>query len=111
MAQVDLKRLVSRLHKNTRDALEAAVGLCVARTNYHVEVEHWLIKLLEGTNSDIVVLLRQLGVDLSRLTTDLTQAIDGFRTGSSRQPALSPDVVKLIREAWLMASINDDSPV
>src|SRR3954468_5483496 len=99
MAHVDLKGLVGRLNKTTHDALEAAVGLCVARTNYHVEVEHWLIKLLEGTNTDIVVLLRQLDVDISRLTTDLTRAIDGFRTGSSRQPALSPDVVRLIREA------------
>src|SRR5215217_6469008 len=111
MAHVDLKRLVSRLNKTTRDALEAAVKLCVTRTNYHVEVEHWLFTLLEGTNTDMVVLLRQAGVDLSRLTADLTQAIDGFRTGSSRQPALSPDVVRLVREAWLMASINDDSPV
>ena len=103
MAHVDLKQLVGRLNKATRDALEAAVGLCVARTNYHVEVEHWLFKLLEGSNTDFVVLLRQLGVDHSRLAADLQRAIDGFRTGSSRQPALSPDVVHLMREAWLIA--------
>ena len=32
---------------STRGALEAAVALCVTRTNYNVEIEHWLLKLLE----------------------------------------------------------------
>jgi type VI secretion system protein VasG len=106
MAHVDLKQLVSRLNSTTKSALEGAVGLCVSRTNYHVEIEHWLLKLLEGSNTDFVVLLRQFGVDHSRLLRDLTSAIDGFRTGNSREPALSPDLVQLIREAWLIASIN-----
>ena len=106
MAHVDLKQLVSRLNPTTKGALEGAVGLCVSRTNYHVEIEHWLMKLLEGSNTDLVVLLRQFGVDHSRLLRDLTSAIDGFRTGNSREPALSPDLVQLIREAWLIGSIN-----
>ena len=71
MAHVDLKQLVSRLNTTTRGALEAAVGLCVSRTNYHVEIEHWLLKLLEGSNTDFVVLLRQFGVDHSRLPARL----------------------------------------
>jgi type VI secretion system protein VasG len=106
MAHVDLKALVSRLNDSARTALEAAVLLCVSRTNYHVEVEHWLMKLLEGANTDFVVLLRQFGVDEARLMRDLTRAIDGLRTGNSRQPGLSPDLVRLIREAWLVGSID-----
>ncbi len=106
MAHVDLKQLISRLNPTTKGALEGAVGLCVSRTNYHVEIEHWLMKLLEGSNTDFVVLLRQFGVDHSRLLRDVTSAIDGFRTGNSREPALSPDLVQLIREAWLLGSIN-----
>jgi len=106
MAHLDLKQLIDRLDGFARDALEGAVGLCVSRTNYHVEVEHWLLKLLERPNTDFVVLLNQFGVDQSRLARDLTRSIDGFRTGNSREPALSPDLVHLVREAWLMASIN-----
>jgi type VI secretion system protein VasG len=84
MAHVDLKQLVNRLNSFSRDALEGAVGLCVSRTNYNVEIEHWLLKLLERPNTDFVVLLNQFGVDHSRLMRDLTRAIDGFRTGNSR---------------------------
>jgi type VI secretion system protein VasG len=111
MAYIDLKQLVAKLNSATRTALEGAVALCVTRTNYNVEIEHWLFKLLEQPNSDFVVLLRQCGVDASRLTADLTRAMDGFRTGSSRAPALSPDVVALIRESWLIASIDYGSSV
>ena len=32
--------------------------------------------------------------------------IDGFKTGNSRPPALSPNVVDLVRAAWLVASIE-----
>ena len=106
MAHVDLKQLVRRLNDSSRAALEGAVELCLSRTNYHVEVEHWLMKLLEDSNSDFVVLLRQFGVDDARLTRDLTRALDRFRTGNSRDPGLSPDLVRLIREAWLIGSID-----
>src|SRR4051812_45644415 len=106
MAHVDLRQLVNRLNTTAKTALEAAVGLCVARTNYHVEVEHWILKLLEGTNTDFIVLLRHFGIDDSHLLRDLTRSVDRLRTGNSREPALSPDLVQLIRESWLMASIN-----
>ena len=106
MAHVDLRQLVGRLNSSTREALEAAVALCVTRTNYNVEIEHWLLKLLEQSNTDFVVLLRQCRVDQSRLAGDLTRAIDALPTGSSRAPGLSPDIVALIREAWLIGSID-----
>jgi type VI secretion system protein VasG len=106
MAHVDLRQLVGRLNTTTRAALEAAVALCVTRTNYNVEIEHWLLKLLEQSNTDFVVLLRQCRVDQSRLAADLTRAIDALPTGSSRAPGLSPDIVALIREAWLIGSID-----
>jgi len=109
MAHVDLKQLINRLDDSARQALEAAVGLCVSRTNYHVEVEHWLLKLLEQSNTDFVALLNHFGVDHSRLVRDVTMAIDGLRIGNSREPSLSPNLVQLSREAWLIASIDHGS--
>ena len=37
---------------------------------------------------------------------DLNAAIDKFKTGNGRPPALSPNVVDLVREAWLFASVD-----
>ena len=104
--QVNLKSLVGRLNDGCRRALEAAAGLCLSRTNYNVEVEHWLLKLLETSNNDLSVICRHYGIDTSRFGRDLTGGLDRLKTGNARSPVLSPNVVQLIREAWLVASID-----
>ena len=47
MSAINLKTLVNKLNPVCRRALEGAAGLCLSRTNYNVEMEHWLLKLLE----------------------------------------------------------------
>ena len=106
MTQVNLKELVGRLNPTCRSALEAAAGLCLSRTNYNIEIEHWLLKLLENDRSDLTIAAKASGANLAKLTGDLNRAIDRFKTGNGRPPALSPNVVDLIREAWLFGSID-----
>jgi type VI secretion system protein VasG len=106
MAAVNLKALVAKLNPTCRQALEAAAGLCLSRTNYNVEIEHWLLKILEVPNTDFDAILRQFEIDVSRLQRDLTRVLDRLQTGNSRPPALSPNVVDLAREAWVIASID-----
>ncbi len=101
-----LKSLVGKLNPTCRNGLESAAGLCLARTNYEVEIEHWLLKLAESPNTDLAAVLRYFEIDNSRLIADLTRVVDHLKTGNSRSPALSPDLVKLVREAWIVASIE-----
>jgi type VI secretion system protein VasG len=109
MAVVNLKSLVGRLSPEARRALEGAAGLCLSRTHYNVEVEHWLLKILEVQGSAMETMLRQFDVDLAKLVADLTRCLDRFKTGNSRPPALSPNVVDLAREGWLVASLEFES--
>ena len=39
-------------------ALEGAAGLCLSRTHYDIELEHYLAKLLDYTDSDIAKILQ-----------------------------------------------------
>lgn len=110
MANVDLKSLVGKLNDTCRRSLEGAAGLCLSRTNYNVEIEHWLLKLIEAVDTDVDAILRHFEVDPSRLGRDLLSGLDRLKTGNSRPPALSPQVVDLAREAWLLASVEFDSP-
>lgn len=110
MDHLSLKPLVAKLNDATRQCLEGAAGLCLSRTHYNVEIEHWLLKLTEPASNDLAVLFKHYGVEVSRLTGDLTRVIDLLKTGNSRPPALSPHVVSLIREAWLNASIAFGAP-
>ena len=106
MAQINLKSLISRMNPSATRALEGAAGLCLSRTHYNVEIEHWLLKLLEDHGNDFNACLRRFEIDPDRLERDLTRSIDKLKTGNSRPPALSPGVVDLARDAWLITSIE-----
>jgi type VI secretion system protein VasG len=103
---VDLRALIGKLNDQTRNAMEAAAGLCLARTHYDVEVEHFLIKLLDATDNDLAAVLRHYEIDRSRLARDLTNGLDGLKTGNARTPALAPSFVRLLTEAWTIGSLE-----
>jgi type VI secretion system protein VasG len=111
MVPVNLKSLISRLNDTCRRTLEGAAGLCLSRTNYNVEIEHWLVKLLEEPNTDLAAILKQYDVDITRLNADLSRALDRLKTGNARPPALSPNVTELAREGWVLASVEHGEPL
>ena len=102
----NLKALIEKLNDNTRHALEAAAGLCVARTHYDIEIEHYLMKVLDSSDNDVAAILKHFGVDRSRLTKELERSLDSLKSGNARSPAFSPTVVKMLSEAWTVASID-----
>ena len=109
MTRVDLRKLVGRLGSASRASIEAAAGLTLARTNYDVEVEHVLLKLLEDDTSDFSLIIKEYDVDRGALVRDLTSAIDRLRTGNARTPSLSPSLVGLIEDALLIGSVEHDA--
>ncbi|MDE2335641.1 MAG: AAA family ATPase, partial [Rhodospirillales bacterium] len=106
MAAIDLKALVARLDDHCRRALEAAAGLTLSRSHYNVELEHWLVKLADGTDTDIAAILRHYEADQGRLMADLNRALDRLKTGNARAPSLSPEIVEAAKQAWLFASVE-----
>jgi type VI secretion system protein VasG len=106
MVAVDLRSLVAKMNEPCRRSLEAAAGYTLSRSHYNVELEHWLLKLLDVPNSDIVAVLRRFEIDSGRVATELTRVLDKLKTGNTRAPSLSPGVVALAREAWLVASLD-----
>ncbi len=103
---VNLKALIQKLNDTTRTALEGAAGLCLSRTHYDVEVEHYLLKLLDSPDTDLPRILKAFGVDKSRLTNELMRSLDKLKSGNARTPAFSPTLLKMFTEAWTLGSIN-----
>ena len=64
MDHISLKSLVSKLNDTCRGTLEGAAGLCLSRTHYNVEIEHWLLKLSEVADGDLAAVFRQYGVEV-----------------------------------------------
>ena len=100
------KPLIGRLNPTTRAALEAAAGLCLARTHYDVEIEHFLLKTLDTMDGDVARILRHFEVDASQLTSELTRALDRFRRGNSGTPDFSPKLMVMLEEAWTLGSLH-----
>lgn len=110
MITLDLKSLVAKLNNPIRNALEGAAGLCMARTHYNVEIEHWLLKLLEIPDTDLASILNRFDIDIGKLTRELNRELDNIKTGNSRAPALSPNIVELTKTAWMLASVEYGHP-
>src|SRR5580692_575346 len=103
---VTLKAIVSKLNDTTRKALEDAAGLCLARTHYDVEIEHFLMKLMDATDSDFARILKQFGVDKSRLSGELSRSLDKLKTGNARTPSFSPSLHRMLTEGWTIGSLE-----
>ena len=102
----NLKSLISKLDETCRRALESAAGLCLSRTHYEVDIEHVLLKLFEGGPTDLQRIANHFGVNLSRLSKELTTVLDSFKTGNARTPALSPRLPQILERAWVVASVD-----
>ncbi|PKN88196.1 MAG: type VI secretion system ATPase TssH [Deltaproteobacteria bacterium HGW-Deltaproteobacteria-1] len=106
MMNIDVKSLLDRMNAFCTGALEGAAGLCVSRTHYEVTVEHYLSRLLEEPQSDMMLLLRHADVDVNALKWTINRDIDALRTGNSSRPVFSPLLIEWLQDAWLVSSIN-----
>ncbi|MCU1237347.1 MAG: type secretion ATPase, ClpV1 family [Candidatus Solibacter sp.] len=106
MIQVNLEKLIGRLNTTSRNALEAAAGLCLSRTHYEVEIEHFLLKLLDGTDNDLLRILRQFSIDRSHFAADLSKSLDRMKSGNPRGMVLSQMLERMFQEAWTIGSVD-----
>ena len=102
----NLRALVGKLNHESKAAVEAAAGLCLGRTHYDVEIEHYLMKLLDRNDGDFAAILKHYGVDRSRLASELTRSLDRLKSGNARNPSLSPSLIRMLSEAWSIGSLN-----
>ena len=103
---INLKSLIGKLNDFTRKTLESAAGLCLTRTNYDIEVEHYVLKLLDQPDGDFAQIVNRFSIDKSRLSGELNRSLDKLKKGNARNPTLSPSLVKMLTEAWTTGSID-----
>jgi type VI secretion system protein VasG len=101
-----LKAVVGKLNDTMRTALEGAAGLCLARTHYDIEIEHFLTKLQDAGSTDFAGIVHHFGVDKARLAGELARSLDALKTGNARTPAFSPTLLRMLREAWTVGSLE-----
>ena len=85
-----LKSIVAKLNDTMRATLEGAAGLCLARTHYDVEIEHFLTKLLDASGTDFAGIVQHFGVDKARLAGELGRSLDGSEDRQCAHAGVQP---------------------
>jgi type VI secretion system protein VasG len=106
VANVNLKSLVGKLNSHCRRTLESAAGLCLSKTNFEVEMEHWFLRLLEMDNGDLRAIFGRFEADENAALRQLNTALNTFRTGNGKAPSFSIELMDAMREAWSIASLE-----
>ncbi|WP_435036175.1 type VI secretion system ATPase TssH [Pseudomonas neuropathica] len=102
---MELASLIGRLNPDNRRALERAAQRCLQRGHHFVEIEHLLLELLDIEGGDLTFLLPRFGLERDALTAEINKALDLFKAGSTRTPALSSHTLGLLEDAVVQASV------
>ncbi|MHC8381701.1 type VI secretion system ATPase TssH [Pseudomonas sp. LB3P14] len=102
---MELASLIGRLNPDNRRALERAAQRCLQRGHHYVEIEHLLLELLDIEGGDFAWLLPRFGLERDTLTAEINKALDLFKSGSTRTPALSAQTIGLLEDAVVQASV------
>src|ERR1039458_1492597 len=92
----NLRSIVAKLNDTMRGTLDGAAGLCVARTHYDVEIEHFLTKVLDAGGTDFAGNVHHFGGPQARLAGELSRSRDKLKTGNARTPAFSPSLYRML---------------
>lgn len=102
---IDIRTLLGKLNPECKRAMTQAAELCVQHTHYSVDIEHVLMRLLEGPAPDLQRILLQHQIQPQTVIDQLQQSMDRFKRGNGRTPALSPHLAPMLQEAWLLSSM------
>ncbi|SAK43929.1 ATPase [Caballeronia arationis] len=107
MTQRDLSPFLRRLNDHCARTLAAAASLCETRAHRAIEVEHWLIKLLELGDGDLDAIVRRYELDVDAIWNGLLAAIDRLPHDPRGKPALSQRLGMWLEAAWMRASLEE----
>ncbi|MCW8040443.1 MULTISPECIES: type VI secretion system ATPase TssH [Acinetobacter] len=104
----NLKILITKLSAQSRLSLEKSANTCISQQNYEIEIEHFLLELLQKNGNDIQILINKYNIPKDDLVRDLTESIALLPKGNTRTPIFAKSIVRLLEQAWLLASAEQD---
>ncbi|ELA7343044.1 type VI secretion system ATPase TssH, partial [Vibrio parahaemolyticus] len=87
-------------------ALEDAAALAVSEKANEVQIEHYLLSLLERPNSDFDVLLSHFDCSENLLRLSVRSTLDTNAKGNGSKPVFSALLIEWLQESWLVSSLD-----
>lgn len=108
----NLKILITKLSAHARVSLEKSANTCISQQNYEIEIEHFLLELLAQHNkNDLQILAEKYKISKDGLIGDLKESIAQLPKGNARTPIFANSIVRLLEQAWLLASAEQNSVI
>ena len=106
MITENVRLLLNKLNSFCLGQLDAAAGLAMTRGHYEIGVEHFVAKCVDVKDSDITLIVQDLGVTSAEVKNKLQESLEEYRTGNTNRPVFSPRLLELMEQAWIIASVE-----
>lgn len=103
---MNTRALIGKLSTTSRAAFEGAASLAVSHKHHAIELEHIVLALTQKPETGARQALSRYGVNVDQLQGDILTVFERFDKGHTGAPSFSPNVVELIRKAWLLSSLE-----
>lgn len=78
----------------------------MSKGNYNVDLEHFLIQMIEDSDDDIPAILRHYEIDVQTVLKQLHTSLEKLPKGNTSTPAFSKHIAPILEQAWLFSSIT-----
>ena len=105
MTEISRTASFGKLNALAYKAIEGATVFCKMRGNSFVELQHWLVQILNTPDSDLHRIVRHYGLDTAALAADLTTALDRLPRGASSVSDISQFIDTTVERGWVYGSL------
>lgn len=105
MSEISRVALFGKLNRLAYKAVEGATVFCKLRGNPYVELEHWVMQIVQTQDSDWHRIIRHYQLDVAVLAKDITAALDRLPRGASSISDLSDNVSNAVERGWVYGSL------
>lgn len=101
---MEFEKLVKNLSDESKALLESAVASASSKSHYQIDIEHWLFELMRCEQKETILLLKHFSISIDDVENEINGAMESLKTGNDGFPKIASDVVRLLFEAWMLAS-------
>ena len=105
MADVSLETVTGKLNQVGYDTFMQALRHAKGEGNRNLELEHWLLKMLQMPGSDVALTVDHFKLDLAKLLIDLNAVVSGFAGNKTEMPGISENIIDALDRGWHYATL------
>lgn len=105
MADVSLETVTGKLNQVGYDSFMQALRHAKGAGNRNLELEHWLLKILQMDGTDIALTIDYFKLDAAKLLGDLNAVVSSFAMNKTEMPGISENIIDALDRGWHYATL------